>query len=126
MIPRPLDGFAAHDPLVGPCFTIVLTPLHDCQGIFKRGFDVGTMEQLKQQARRGGVRLPGSHSVVTAHRSIYTDPTYDMTEFIKPRNILRVQGKQCCCQILFFKRDRDHVSSLGLVLAPKLDLFTPL
>lgn len=63
------------------------------QGIIKRGFNVGSVDELKEQARRGGVRLPGSHSVAAAHRSIYTDPEYDMTEFIKPRNIIRVKGK---------------------------------
>lgn len=64
------------------------------QGIVKRGFDVGLLEELQEQAWRGGVRLPGRHSVKTAHRSVYTDPAYDMKELVKPKNIVRVQGKQ--------------------------------
>lgn len=39
------------------------------------------------------MRLPGTHSVVTGHRCIYTDPKYNMGDFLKPRNVIRVHGK---------------------------------
>lgn len=55
---------------------------------------MGEMVELKDQAKRGGVRLPGRHSVKTAHRCIYTDPAYDMKDLIKPKNVIRVQGEQ--------------------------------
>lgn len=53
---------------------------------------MGSLDELKEQARRGGIRLPGRHSVVTAHRAIYTDPGFDMRAFVKPKNILRIEG----------------------------------
>lgn len=62
------------------------------QGVIKQGFDVGKLEELKEQAMKGGVRLPGKHSIVTAHRSIYTDPTIDMQGFVKPGDVLRLKG----------------------------------
>lgn len=64
------------------------------QGIVRRGFDFGTIDELKDQAKRGGVRLPGAHSVKMGHRCIYTDPGYNMADFLKPRNVIRVQGEK--------------------------------
>lgn len=54
---------------------------------------MGEMAELRDQARRGGIRLPGRHSVKTGHRFVYTDPAYVMTEFFKPRNAIRVEGE---------------------------------
>ncbi|CAM9440186.1 unnamed protein product [Ectocarpus sp. 6 AP-2014] len=62
-------------------------------GIVRRGFDFGTVDELKDQAERGGIRLPGGHTVKTGHRCIYTDPAYVMGDFLKPKNIIRVQGE---------------------------------
>lgn len=64
------------------------------QGIVRRGFDFGAVDELKDQAKRGGIRLPGRHTVKTGHRCIYTDPTYVMGDFLKPKNIVRVQGEE--------------------------------
>lgn len=55
---------------------------------------MGEMAELKDQAKRGGVRLPGRHWVKTAHRCVYTDPAYDMKDLLKPKNVIRVQGEQ--------------------------------
>ncbi|CAB1111112.1 unnamed protein product [Ectocarpus sp. CCAP 1310/34] len=63
------------------------------RGIVRRGFDIGTVDELKDQATRGGIRLPGGHTVKTGHRCIYTDPAYVMGDFLKPENIIRVQGE---------------------------------
>lgn len=75
-------------------YPILSRPMPAVQGTTKRGFEVGEMSELKDQAKRGGVRLPGRHSVKTAHRCIYTDPTYDMKALLKPKNVIRVQGEQ--------------------------------
>lgn len=32
--------------------------------------------------------------MVTGHRYIYTDPAYNMGDFLKPRNVIRVHSKQ--------------------------------
>lgn len=64
------------------------------QGTVRRGFDFGAMDELKDQAKRGGVRLPGAHSAKMGHRCIYTDPAYNMGDFLKPRNVIRVQGEE--------------------------------
>ncbi|CAM9276018.1 unnamed protein product [Ectocarpus sp. 12 AP-2014] len=60
---------------------------------FTTCFDFGTVDELKDQAKRGGIRLPGGHTVKTGHRCIYTDPAYVMGDFVKPKNIIRVQGE---------------------------------
>lgn len=73
-----------------------LTSRPAAQGIVKRGFDFGKMDELKDQAKRGGVRLPGVHSMKEGHRCIYTDPAYNMGDFLKPKNIVRVQGERLC------------------------------
>lgn len=55
---------------------------------------MGEVEDLKDQAKRGGVRLPGRHSMKTGHRAVFTDPTYDMSGLIKPRNVVRIEGER--------------------------------
>ena len=62
------------------------------QGVIKRGFAVGELEELLDQARRGGVRLPGRHRVKYGHSCVYTDPAYDVKDLVRPRNIIRVGG----------------------------------
>lgn len=51
------------------------------------------MNELKDQAKKGGIRLPGRHSVKTGHRCVYTDPVYNMKDFLKPKNVIRVQSE---------------------------------
>lgn len=56
----------------------------------KRGFDVGNIEELADQGRHGGVRLPGRHRVKRGHRCVYTDPEYDLKDLVRPNDIIRL------------------------------------
>lgn len=77
---------------VNPMGTAALEPPLKQRKSFKRGFDVGSLGELTEQALKGGVRLPGRHSVAEGRRIIYTDPSFDMRELVKPGNILRIGG----------------------------------
>lgn len=83
-----------------------LTNTWNLQGIVRRGFDFGSIDELKDQAKRGGIRLPGGHMVKTGHRCIYTDPGYVMGDFLKPKNIIRVQGEELL-MLVYHRREDD-------------------
>ncbi|CAM9563391.1 unnamed protein product, partial [Choristocarpus tenellus] len=60
-----------------------------------RGFEVGSITALKEQAKIGGIRLPGKHTVTMGHRSVYTDTRFNMSLFLKPSNVIRVREEYC-------------------------------
>eukprot|EP00752_Nemacystus_decipiens_P002143 g2042.t1 len=102
------------------------------KGIVRRGFDFGKLDDLKDQAKRGGVRLPGGHSVVTGHRCIYTDPAYNMGDFVKRGNVIRVYSELFHVEAIeadrirvdrvWHKRKAERVLLYKMVLNPRQKL----
>ncbi|CAN0081825.1 unnamed protein product [Scytosiphon promiscuus] len=106
--------------------------LEERKGVVKRGFNFGKFDELKDQAKRGGVRLPGGHSMRLGHRCIYTDPAYNMAEFLKPKNVIRVHGELFNVEAVdggriridrvWHKQDANHVLLYKMVLSRRQKL----
>ncbi|CAM9191707.1 unnamed protein product, partial [Phaeothamnion confervicola] len=62
----------------------------DRKGRWRRGFEVGTVDELREQAMHGGVRLPGRHAVCRKSAVIRTQ--HDLIGLLKRRNLLRIAG----------------------------------
>jgi hypothetical protein len=61
------------------------------KGIPKTGFDVGTPEELMEQAQRGGYRLPGRVMVVPGEHTFAT--TRDLTRLLRPGEYVRIHRR---------------------------------
>jgi hypothetical protein len=58
------------------------------KGVPHRGFEVGTIEELTDQAENGGYRMPGRVKVRAGERILET--TCDLTKLLKPGQLVRI------------------------------------
>jgi len=91
------------------------------KGAARTGFDVGEIEELKEQARRGGYRMPGR---VMLKKGVNKHPTsHDLRELLKPGMLVRCEGSFFCVRHVaekFIRFDRiwrwDSIQHPGALL----------
>ncbi|CAM9489971.1 unnamed protein product, partial [Chrysoparadoxa australica] len=63
----------------------------------RRGFEIGTKEELQDQVKSLGVRLPGTHTLKEGYRSITT--SCDLSGIVKPKSYVRLGGESTVMKV---------------------------